>query len=130
MNRKDELKAIAKAARDELNALEAAEKLAVARPLVGKCYVYRNCYSCPEGPADYWPMYLRVTGINDNSELETVQFQQDKYGKIFIEAGCLWPHMVGEERYREITPDAMRKAWRKLLMEIAKIELLFASKRL
>jgi hypothetical protein len=66
--------------RGELRDLEAAENEKLGAALVGQCFRYRNCYSCP-GPDDYWFMYMKVTGIDAEGKCLVTSFQIDKDGE-------------------------------------------------
>jgi len=76
------------AARGVFNEAKEAYEEATLRPmrqaLVGKCFKYRNCYSCPVGPKDYWVDYTKVVGV-DGSSFVVVSVQKDKYGAVRIE---------------------------------------------
>lgn len=69
--------------------IEEAHRAAELAPLVGRCFRYRNCYSCPESDDDYWFMYTRITGILDGA-LQALRFQTDKHGKIEVEECDVW----------------------------------------
>jgi hypothetical protein len=58
---------------------EAETKLPEMRKLLGTTYRYRNSYSCPEKPSDYWWLYVKVVAIEGGAFL-TEQFQTDKHG--------------------------------------------------
>ncbi len=65
---------------------EGKVKMRAARRLIGKCFIYpRNCYSCPEKESDYWPIYMRVLGVEEHAWFRTIQIQCDKDGKVTIE---------------------------------------------
>ena len=85
MKLKNKLQSQIRALRKEIRQIEAEERKAKAASMSGLCYVYRNCYSCPEGPQDYWLLYSKVTGIDDDGFLEVLQFQTDIDGKTTIE---------------------------------------------
>lgn len=67
--------------KDELYRAQIAPAL---EALAGKCFRYRNSYSCPEKPSDYWYIYRRVVGHTDYS-VTTFDVQRDSYGLIKIE---------------------------------------------
>lgn len=77
---KAELERVIREAREELSGQEVAEARAVNAALVGKCFAYRNCYSCPQGSEDYWTMYARVEGLDEYGNLVILKFQTDKNG--------------------------------------------------
>lgn len=80
----EELKRIAKSAGDEISRIEVRERVAEANSLLGRCFKYRNSYSCPEKPSDYWWLYLRVVGVDKFGGLECFEFQIDKYGDLSV----------------------------------------------
>ena len=53
--------------------------------LVGRFFKYRNSYSCPSVPEDYWWLYLAVTEMNEHGTLHGWSFQTDKDGRMEIE---------------------------------------------
>lgn len=57
MKTKRQLERTIQAARNELWKRQAVEQERFAKKLVGKCYRYRNSYSCPQTEADYWWLY-------------------------------------------------------------------------
>jgi hypothetical protein len=61
---------------------EEVEKPALHK-LVGKCFRYRNCYSCPQ-PDEYWYRYYIVTGVED-ATVRAIACQIDKDGKAQVE---------------------------------------------
>lgn len=83
MTRKDEIAAQMKSLRDELWKIEKVEEKERVTPLLGKCYRYRNCYSCPEVESDYWWMYFRIVALEGGSPIAFV-FENGKYGEIRI----------------------------------------------
>ena len=67
--------------RNELDEQEAGPK---RRQLIGRCFKYRNCYSCPEKPSDYWWLWFRATGTS-GWMVTGPKIQCDSNGKIDIE---------------------------------------------
>lgn len=48
---------------------------------IGRCFKYRNNYSCPEKDDDYWFLYLKIIGVEDKrGDYECIEFQKDSYG--------------------------------------------------
>lgn len=87
-NRKEEIEQeLAKlyALKHELNEIEDAEQKEINKTLIGKCYKYRNNYSCPESDSDYWYIYARMIRIDEDGLLVAVRFQIDRNGRIEIE---------------------------------------------
>lgn len=53
--------------------------------LIGKCFRFRNCYSCPETEADYWWTYIKVVDLADEGDsLIVFKFQTDSKGEVAI----------------------------------------------
>lgn len=62
---------------------------------VGKCYCYRNSYSCPRNAKDYWSLYQRVMALDDDGNPWGVSIQIDCDGKMECDEGVL--RSLGEE---------------------------------
>lgn len=111
MNKKEEL-------RKQLSEIEKQERQDLIKAeypkfelLIGKCFKYKNSYSCPKKPSDYWYMYSKIVsitpndiyigGISNNEVLSrciVVTFQTDKYGVININPHySTYVHSLGEE---------------------------------
>jgi hypothetical protein len=115
---KEQLEAELAPIRAELNKLRDAEILAKSKALVGKCFKYRNCYSCPKGPSDYWWLYVKVIGVGDYWPI-ALEFQTDKDGRSEVKRNeCFSCH----EGHREISAKEFNAAWRKFKNEIADIQ--------
>ena len=71
-------------ARAQLEEIENKSKTARHRKLIGQCFKYRNCYSCPKDSSDYWWLYRRVVSV-DGDWCEAFDFQTDQYGKTEFE---------------------------------------------
>lgn len=112
--RKAELKDIIKKARDELSDIETAEQAQANQHLVGKCFKYRNSYSCPK-PDEYWWLYSIVTGL-DEGELIVWSFQDDRRGRIEITTDLIGP-TIGMN-YIEIPPSEFWRAWALLNLKL------------
>ncbi|MGB1226239.1 MAG: hypothetical protein ACPHCN_19145, partial [Mycobacterium sp.] len=54
------LQSLLRDAQKELSELREEERREENDDLVGRFFVYRNCYSCPDGPEDYWNLYTAV----------------------------------------------------------------------
>lgn len=110
----DELRREAAAMQARVIAYEAAERDRENAKLHGKCFVYRNSYSCPETDADYWSMYTRVLRI-ENGRLIVHRFQTDRDGKIEIElAAPASPSTLGIE----INAEEFDAAWTDLINKL------------
>jgi hypothetical protein len=88
MSELEAAKAQADVARKRVLALEQEEfdriTLPAMRERIGFCYRYRNSYSCPQTDADYWWMYVKITGVIDGA-YQAVNAQKDSYGKVSVE---------------------------------------------
>ena len=96
--------------------------------LIGKCFKYKNSYSCPDTENDYWYIYTKVTSIEKSdlyvsgenvlSNFKGVSFQKCKYGIITIESNkSTYVHCIGEE----IPEEEYDKAKRALKNELYQI---------
>lgn len=86
----------------QLNVLNDRENAARFGGLVGKCFTYRNCYSCPEKPSDYWNSYCLVSRIT-GAYATVLEFEIDKDGMIRIHhERCIPASMLGSS-WKEIT---------------------------
>jgi len=94
MDRKEELQRQIGKLRHELNDIEEAENEKKFSGLVGKCFTYRNCYSCPNSEKDYWLVYCRVISVT-GSYANVVEFEIDSNGKPDIERNkCVSANML------------------------------------
>ena len=87
------------------------------KALIGKCFHFRNSYSCPDGDADRWWLYMRVLGVK-GMELECESFEPDRYGefKYKVQTSRILPDEPGrgytpisnkewfEQLHRQISP--------------------------
>lgn len=101
--------------REQIAKLEAYERAVESRKLVGKCFVYQNCYSCPNGPEDYWPLYQRVVRVTHDGNLQVFSFQAAKDGEISIQTRT---RMSGSWLGEPITPAKFRAAWKAMQKRI------------
>lgn len=110
-----ELTRIASEAQEKLAEIKYAEFRKSNGPKVGKTYTYRNSYSCPKMPTDYWTMYVKVTRMDETGILYATQFQTDQYGNIDIK----FDQCIHHAQYYTPCPKAMfNKAWRALLKRL------------
>jgi hypothetical protein len=103
----------------QLARLRDAETKKESEAVVGRCYKYRNSYSCPKVPSDYWWLYAKVTKVGDYWPV-TFEFQTDKDGRIDIQTrDCSVG--IGKEGngYIEIPSKEFNAAWRALQKRIA-----------
>ena len=77
--------------RNRLGEIEERERKAQSLALVGRCFKYRNSYSCPDKPEDYWWKYAIVTGVGDFGHPNAFSFETDKNGDVRIET-MQWFH--------------------------------------
>lgn len=94
--------------------LSESELPALRKKHVGTYLKYRNSYSCPQGPEDYWWVYGRVTdvsGYGDFVQFEMETVAVDKYGTLRVEkkerAGGGWVESSGDE-FRGAVKQALR----------------------
>jgi hypothetical protein len=109
-----QLKALYDATRREIQQIEEAEDTKRHRALVGKCFKYRNCYSMPQKPSDYWWMYCRVDRVRGGAAYG-LKFQTDSNGLMSIssERVSYAPAMAHEDGdYKQITKAEFVRALR------------------
>ena len=91
-----------------INEIEREQKTKEITAKLGKCYRYRNCYSCPKTDADYWWLYKRVTHINGGC-LAGFSFEIDRKGKLEVDADSYVSHSLSG--YEEISLTEFMQAW-------------------
>jgi hypothetical protein len=114
----EELRADQKAANRAIGRLEAKRRYEDNAALLGKTFKYRNCYSCPERPSDYWPLYAKVTKVDKDGYLKVFTFETDKYGHINIRVDDHKYHM--SDGYQPISATEYRKALAALKARVGK----------
>lgn len=92
---------------DQIREIERAREEKELSALVGRCYRYRNSYSCPQSDDDCWWLYTRVIGVEDGA-LKAFRFQDDKRGKLETECVSAWGSTLGEEISPAEFQDALR----------------------
>lgn len=112
------LEARAREANEAYHEAQNAERERENRALLGKCFKYRNSYSCPEKPSDYWWLYTKVVGLEGPNIFYT-EFEVAKDGRISINFNrqCYASMIHG---HVEIRASEFNKAWRALQSKIAK----------
>lgn len=95
MATKKQLQATMRKAQAELWEIERKERIKALRSRVGKCFKYRNCYSCPKDESERWWLYAAVLSIDKDGYLETIQFQTDKDGRLDIKRDTQFGDMAG-----------------------------------
>lgn len=81
----DALRSASDLIRREVMRREEAQNVEAHRAMVGKCFRYRNCYSCPEKPSDYWWLYAKAERLGEMGYPVGVSFQVDKDGVLTIQ---------------------------------------------
>lgn len=109
-----QLRKIAAQARDELLEIEERRRAKELRAHVGKCFRYRNSYSCPSEPSDYWYVYRKALFL-DGAALSCLEFEKDKYGEWKIHNNTVHSGMFG---WQEISAKEFKKAWDECVAEI------------
>jgi hypothetical protein len=112
MDRIKELREIVGKACQEIDEIETAERIKENKALVGKCFRYHNCYSCPEKNTDYWWCYRQITGLDEYGDLLSWEFQIDKDGKVEIDPSSYFGRQV-DDGWQPITKAQFQKAWDK-----------------
>lgn len=110
--------------RRQIQRLEERETRRKAQALVGKCFRYRNCYSCPEKPSDYWWLYIRVVSVRRDGQCNTIQFQIDRNGMMTVTPSARTHTIFMSDApgsYRPISRRAFDRAWRTFKAKISKI---------
>jgi hypothetical protein len=85
--------------------------------LVGKFFRYRNNFSCPEKPSDYWWLYVHVLRMEKGGHLIAHQFQTDSHGSITIVFKNYYSGI--SSGYNEIEQRVFVLAWKKLQARIS-----------
>jgi hypothetical protein len=57
-----------------------------AKKLIGKCFKFRNSYSCPDGDKDKWWYYIRVIDAQEGRCI-CVSHEIDKNGDVSVKKG-------------------------------------------
>ena len=115
-----ELKAEASKIGAKISKIEHESRTETNRQHVGRYFKYRNCYSCPEKPSDYWWLYIRVTGLDRDGSLQYTECQIDKYGEITIKAK---KHMYWlTDGYIPISAAEFGRAWDRVAAKLNAID--------
>lgn len=118
----EELQAEVRRLHVELRDREEAALKEQGQPLVGKCYRYRNCYSCPQTEKDYWWLYKRVVSV-EGSSLHTFSFETDRNGDIRIQHDEFGHTMQFlNNMYEEIPAKTFNREWRKVQKRVAEMK--------
>jgi hypothetical protein len=105
----------------ELRKIEDTEATERNRYLVGRCFRYRNCYSCPEKDSDYWWLYCRVLSVRGDTAT-VLDFQTDKDGRMEMRPSHFRSAMslASGGSYQPIPRKQFRAALRSFLARVAK----------
>lgn len=88
---------------------------------VGRCFKFKNCYSCPKSSKDYWFIYARIEkieGINFYNEeipepnFYILSFENDKQGRVTFEYDKYHLRM---QDWKEITTEEFDKQFNKTI---------------
>lgn len=101
-------------ARDELSAIEGRERTAKNRKYLGKFYKLRNHYSCPRDESDYWNLYIKITGMTQHGNIESVRFQTDKQGRMEFDKSSMLDIYdeiieISEKEYQQAARDFLKR---------------------
>ena len=113
-----ELKQTIQQAHKRLFALKKAECLKQNADVVGKCFRFRNSYSCPKTSADYWWLYIQVVAIDDDGDLVYWSFEQDQFDRVSIVPNHTFPNISDSDSYEEISAEYFWSRWCSILEEL------------
>ena len=88
------------------------------------CYKFKNCYSCPEKPSDYWWLYIKILSIDSRDYVNVLEIQKDKHGAISInnrESVNLNNYEFRNNRYIKITESEWNKGVKRILKSIGNV---------
>lgn len=108
-------------ANEAIGKLESTRRYEQNIGTLGKFFKYRNCYSCPKKPSDYWPIYAKVTAVDKDGHITALQFETDKYGSVSVKIKEHAYHMGNGDGWTEITASEYRRALKALKSKIAKL---------
>ena len=114
---KQALERVIASARKELNDIEDAERAREMVGMVGRCFKYRNCYSCPQSEADKWWAYQIVKEVAGSSA-KALYFEVDKDGKVSIEHG----RYFSSSGWQPISRAELNKAWRNTMRRVHQVQ--------
>ena len=114
---KEQLQKTINQARSRLMKIEERELFAKHKDLLGRCFRYRNNYSCPK-PNEHWWVFLRVRKVSGRW-IYTDQFQTDYNGNSRIEPRVLMSNLT--EGWQEISPSKYRAALDQLFKRAKKV---------
>lgn len=94
----------------EINRIESEARSKASAAVLGKCFKYKNFYSCPKTNADYWWLYTRVTAVDKTGWLRVFRFQTDTNGQTTIDPNTL--HISANNLGEQITLRQFQHAWK------------------
>lgn len=98
----------------KIGKIQDADRYQENKKLEGKAFKYRNNYSCPQKPSDYWWMYIKVLKVTKDF-IDTHEFQTDQYGQITIDLRKRhYRFLFGADARIEIKPAEFDRAWKAL----------------
>lgn len=115
MKTKEELLAELGRIRRAIDKIETVESLATNKTYLGKCFKYRNNFSCPKKPSDYWWLYTEVISF-DADCLHVWSFQTDARGEIYINSKE--QQFAPMNGHVEIKKSEFETAWKKLKAKV------------
>lgn len=118
--RKREIEKQLKALHQELNEMNEQENQRKYGRLVGQCFVYRNCYSCPEKPGDYWNVYIRVNKVV-GCYVDVLLFEIDNAGRITIDPSRTLPASMMGASYMPVTEVQFNKQKTRFLNSVGRV---------
>lgn len=99
---------------------EEAIEIPKKKKLIGNFYKYKNSYSCPEKPSDYFWYYIHITGLK-GTMLQGNTFQTDKYGKCEFEVEKIADGVV--ERAIKISKAEYKRAHKVFVTKLARLSI-------
>jgi hypothetical protein len=101
---------------DQLKRIQDREIELNNKNLVGKTFVFRNCYSCPSEESDYWSVFVDIVRSHETN-LIIEQFEVDKNGKVEISQMEVSPLIFTSMRtaYEEIPRNDFEEGKKKVL---------------
>ena len=98
--------------------IQAKRRAEENRPLLGKCFKYRNSYG---GDREKWWLYIKVTKVSARGEMSGLQFQTDCHNKLEIEFAHRIPINLSGG-YVPITQGEFNRALRAVQKRVARLQ--------
>lgn len=109
----NELRKIAANVMNKLREVEDKRRIKELRPLIGKCFRYRNSY----GHGENWWLYIKVIGLK-STWLKVFFFEKTCYEEWKIKYDDIRSSMEG---YEQISTEEFNQAWHECLTELNKL---------